>query len=87
MSVYVGSKKVIWRGKTWYHLIADTIEELHEFAHSIGLKNEWFQNHRFMPHYDVTENKRVAAIEKGAIRMSIREEGEKIQQARKEVAA
>ncbi len=82
MSVFIGSKKVMWRGKIWYHLIADTIEELHEFAQSIGLKINWFQDHRFMPHYDVTENKRIVAVKKGAIVMSLREEGEKIRQAR-----
>jgi len=82
MSVYVGSKKVMWRGWTWYHLIADTVEELHEFAQSIGLKKEYYQNHRFMPHYDVTENKRTSAIKKGAIIMTIREEGEKIREAK-----
>jgi hypothetical protein len=29
------------------------IEELHEFAQSIGLKREWFQDHPRHPHYDV----------------------------------
>jgi len=24
------------------HLVADSLEELHEFAHKIGLKREWY---------------------------------------------
>jgi len=35
------------------HLMADTIDELHNFAASCGLKREWFQNHKKHPHYDV----------------------------------
>jgi len=35
------------------HLIADTIQELHEFALKCDLKKEWFQHHPRHPHYDV----------------------------------
>lgn len=36
------------------HLATDgSIEELHIFAQSIGLKREWFQSHPRHPHYDV----------------------------------
>lgn len=34
------------------HLVADSIEELHEFAQKIGLKRCWYQSHRFK-HYDL----------------------------------
>lgn len=45
------------------HLIADSREELHAFAASIGLKRCWF--HR--DHYDLTSQaKRVTAIAAGA---------------------
>lgn len=35
------------------HLVADTLEELHLFAESIGLKPWWFQDHPEHPHYDL----------------------------------
>lgn len=64
----------------WSHLIADTREELHVFARSIGLRREWFQEpksiggrppvpgsyHAESWHYDVTDSKRRLAITKGA---------------------
>jgi hypothetical protein len=35
------------------HLISDySVDELHRFAVSIGLKRKWFQDHR-IPHYDI----------------------------------
>jgi hypothetical protein len=64
----------------WSHMIADTPEELHEFARRIGLKPEWFQDPcvngkpRAEPgtrlaenwHYDVTDSKRRQALSIGA---------------------
>ncbi len=43
-------------GKTWCHLFADTLDELHAAARMLGLKRSWFQcqptgRH---PHYDLT---------------------------------
>ncbi|MBU2249467.1 MAG: DUF4031 domain-containing protein [Gammaproteobacteria bacterium] len=47
-----------------------TIEELHNFATKIGLKKEWFQNHR-RPHYDLTTARMAAAAERaGATRVN-----------------
>ena len=51
------------------HLTADTLNELHLFAESIGIKRGWFHNPRGKnhPHYDlVTENKRNKALSNGA---------------------
>lgn len=48
------------------HLLADTLEELHEFADRLGLRREWFQNHPRWPHYDLTRNKRALAVRLGA---------------------
>ena len=67
MSVYVDKATWPWRGKMWGHMMADTIEELHEFAGRIGLKREWFQNAKGIPHYDVTVKKRDEAIRLGAV--------------------
>lgn len=61
-------------GRRWAHLMTDgDLDELHEFAEGIGLKREWFQNHRRYPHYDVTANKRYAAIRAGAVPVTRRE--------------
>lgn len=50
-----------------------SIEELHDFAKGLGLKREWFQNTGNHPHYDVSESKRKAAINRGARAVSARE--------------
>jgi hypothetical protein len=48
------------------HLTATTLEELHEFAAKLGLKREWFQEHRLISHYDLTPSKRALALRLGA---------------------
>lgn len=67
MAVYVDNAKVKWRGKQWCHLVADTIEELHEFAYQLGLQRHWFQHAASYPHYDVTVEVREIALSIGAI--------------------
>lgn len=76
MTVYVDNMKM--RAKVgsldarWSHLTADTKDELHAFARSIGLQRAWFQD---KPnghwHYDVTDGKRNQAIFKGAVEIDI----------------
>jgi hypothetical protein len=57
-----------WKYGKSCHLIADTLEELNQFALSIGMRKEWFQqNKNNLPHYDLTEKRRKLAISKGAI--------------------
>ncbi len=37
------------------HMVSTTSEEdLHRFAHRIGLKRSWYQAHDKHPHYDLT---------------------------------
>jgi hypothetical protein len=49
---------VPWKARGWArqsvtcHLVADTIEELHEAAANLGLKREWYQATSY-PHYDL----------------------------------
>ena len=50
----------------------ETLAELHQIAHEIGLKVNWFQEGSW-PHYDITESKREAAIKAGAIPMTTQE--------------
>lgn len=61
----------------WCHLFADTEQELHDFAQSIGLKRSWFQRGKAVHgrhwHYDVTEGKRRQAIAAGAVEVTSRQ--------------
>lgn len=57
------------------HLTCDgPIEELHAFAERIGLRREWFQEHRLAPHYDLAPPKRDAAIRAGAVFVPMRQQ-------------
>lgn len=61
--------------RTWSHLATDgNADELHEFAQSIGLRREWFQDDVRHPHYDVCSPRiRRLAIQRGAVLVSFRE--------------
>ncbi len=69
MSVYVDDAGIPWRGSRYYHLLADSVSELHELAEKIGLKRAWFQNKRSGVHYDVSERVRTRAVAAGAIQL------------------
>lgn len=55
------------------HMWADTEAELHEMARKIGLRRGWFQEHRTLPHYDLTIRRRLAAVKAGAVPASLKE--------------
>ena len=67
MAVYVDSEYIEWRGKTWCHLVADSVAELHAFAKRLGLKRQWFQGGSSYPHYDVTASMQQRALRMGAL--------------------
>lgn len=51
----------------WCHMATDgNLTELHALARKVGLKLEWFQDHKRCPHYDLTPAKRGAAVRMGA---------------------
>jgi len=55
------------------HLVSDSsLEELHAFAASLGLRREWFQQ-KSVPHYDLTGEQYELALERGAVLVSSRE--------------
>jgi hypothetical protein len=67
--VYVDS--AIWKRpngrKRYCHMTADSVEELHAFAAKIGVKRCWYErSRRGVPHYDLSEEKRLLALENGA---------------------
>jgi hypothetical protein len=55
-----------WRWRESCHLFADSLDELHAFAARLGLRREWFQEHRLLDHYDLTVSKRAHAVRLGA---------------------
>jgi len=70
MAVYVDALRATKTTASWpyrysAHLLADSIEELHAFAESIGMRREWFQPGS-TPHYDVTSARHRQAIAAGA---------------------
>jgi hypothetical protein len=67
MAVYVDNGQIEWRGKLWCHLVADSLDELHQFAIRLGLKRAWFQDRARYPHYDVTVSVREKALRLGAL--------------------
>jgi hypothetical protein len=88
MTVYVDDFRVpatVGRiGARWSHLTADSPAELVTFAAAIGLRRSWLQARCKSPacpmvagvcahfHFDVTDAKRDAAVDAGAIPIDIR---------------
>jgi hypothetical protein len=48
-------------------MYADSLEELHAMATSIGMRREWFQDRPDLPHYDLVPARRARAVALGAI--------------------
>lgn len=72
MTVYVDDMRMPARvgriSAKWSHLMADTDDELHEFAARLGLKRSWHQKPGTpLSHYDVTDSKRDEALRMGAV--------------------
>jgi hypothetical protein len=66
MAVYLDNARNPLGRMLMCHMIADTPDELHAMAETIGMKREWFQDTGF-PHYDVCLTRRKRALEAGAI--------------------
>lgn len=69
MSVYVDDMRAPYRGMIMCHMIADTDEELHAMADTIGVARKWFQG----DHYDICLTKRAKAVSLGAVELTMRE--------------
>lgn len=66
MSVYVDNERIPLGRMKICHMMADTEEELHNMADTIGIGRHWFQNRR-VPHYDICRKRRAQAIRAGAV--------------------
>ena len=75
MAVYVDDAIWKWKGRSWCHLMADEVAELHRFAYSIGIHSLSYQGppKTSAPHYDITGLERDRALRMGAIAVSRRE--------------
>lgn len=71
MSVYIGPAVWPYGRMIMSHMVADSLEELHEVADKIGMKRSWFQDKNYQ-HYDVSKGKRALAINCGAIEVTDR---------------
>lgn len=74
MSVYVDPMMACVPNEKWKwsencHMFADTDEELHAFAESMGLKRAWHQKSppASLSHYDLTRGMRSKALTLGAV--------------------
>lgn len=73
MTTYVDNATNPYSRMKMCHMVADTIEELHAMADKIGIQRRWFQNNPDHPHYDLSQSKRVLAIQNGAIEIDSRQ--------------
>ena len=73
MAVYVDDAGIWWRQKRRYHMSADRVSELHQFARGLGVSALWFDGVERHPHYDITAEQRQRAIDEGAIAVTKRE--------------
>lgn len=82
MAAYVDNLRDYgWRHGPSCHLIADSVDELIEFAVAMGLRKEWFQP-RSSPHFDLHGEGRKLAVKHGAIELSQRQFVAKLRELR-----
>jgi hypothetical protein len=75
MTIYVDEAIWHWHGRRWCHLMADDVDELHRFAHRLGVHLSSYQGppKTAAPHYDITGHERGRAIRLGAVPVGRRE--------------
>lgn len=71
--VYVDNAEVPKYGRSWFHLTADSLDELHVFAASIQVSPRAFHRGARHPHYDITAAQRFRALRDGANAVTSRE--------------
>ncbi|MBU5617954.1 DUF4031 domain-containing protein [Psychrobacter sp. TAE2020] len=66
MAIYVDFVSIEFKGYKWCHMLADSLQELHDFAELIEVDKRLFHGNASYPHYDITLQMRLTAIENGA---------------------
>ena len=59
--------------KSYAHMVADSLEELHAFATQITVKKHFFHRSKTAPHYDINSDQQIVAIAQGAKLVDSRE--------------
>ncbi len=67
MAIYVDFVQIPFKGYKWCHMLADSLQELHDFATLIEVDARLFHRNASYPHYDITVQMRETAIAQGAI--------------------
>ena len=67
MAIYVDFVQIQFKGHKWCHMLADSLQELHDFAAFIDVDARLFHRNASYPHYDITVQMREIAIAQGAI--------------------
>ena len=75
MVVYVDDMKARYGRMIMFHMVADTLEELHAMADKIGVARKWYQGppKTRRQHYDISLTKRALAVSFGAVEITWRE--------------
>jgi len=73
--VYVDDMKAPYRGMLMCHMVADSDEELHAMAATIGVQRRWWQSPEKTSgsHYDIAQSKRALAVAAGAVEITLRQ--------------
>lgn len=74
--IYVDSatwKKSPTGRKSYAHMVADSLTELHEFALKIGVKKHFFHKSKTAPHYDITNEQHKVALANNALLVTSKE--------------
>jgi len=77
MTVYVDSMRASFGRMVMCHMLADTDDELHAMADTIGVARRWWQSPERTggSHYDIALSKRALAVAAGAVEISWRQAG------------
>lgn len=75
MTVYVDDMRAPFGRLVMCHMIADTDEELHAMADTIGVARRWHQKppRASSSHYDIALSKRALAVKAGAVEITWRD--------------
>lgn len=75
MPVYVDNMRAKFGRMVMCHMVADSLDELHQMADNIGVARRWYQGPPVTrhAHYDIALSKRALAVSLGAIEIDIRE--------------
>jgi Protein of unknown function (DUF4031) len=77
ITVWPHARPPFHRGSCHLTVTGGDIDALHAFAHRLGMKRSWFQDHPRAPHYDLTPTRRRNAIEYGAVFVSAKDQARK----------